>query len=176
MKSDKNNFKRIVTLLLVLLFIAEEEKWVLGGVTENRTTLNSSQKPAITSRATPPQGKINSKFVQYKKIHKKVYSSRIEEIKAQKIYEKTAKENEKHNNRKNETYLRGENDDSDKSYEWKQKHRMGIKKPDSTSTSSSVLPKMLKTRMDTTEIPSEADWSPWCSPIKDQSEHFFFKA
>jgi hypothetical protein len=58
--------------------------------------------------------------------------------------------------------------DTDKSFEWKQKHRMGLKKPENPTNSSSLLPKMLSKRID--KIPDSADWSPWNSPVKDQSK------
>lgn len=80
------------------------------------------------------------------------------------------KESEKINQNPKSTYTTGETSDSDKSYEWKVKHRMGLKKPE-TPPNASVLPKMLKTRMDE-ELPENVDWSPWCSPIKDQSKFF----
>ena len=67
------------------------------------------------------------------------------------------------------TYTKGETSDSDKSYEWKKKHRMGLKKPKNPNNSSSVLPKMLTTR-NGGEIPDSADWSSYCSPVKDQSK------
>lgn len=168
MASNKNNLIRIFITLLVLTFITRNG--ILGGVTtraKNITTLKPPPKPS------PPQGNKNSKFVQYKKTHKKVYASAAEEKLAQKIYEKTQQDNEDHNKMKNSTYQRGENSDTDKSYEWKQKHRMGLKKPENPSTSSSVLPKILQTRMDQIEIPDEADWSSWCTPVKDQSEPKF---
>lgn len=69
------------------------------------------------------------------------------------------------------TYTQGETSDSDKSYEWKQKHRMGLKKPKNPSNASSVLPKMLSTRVGE-GIPDSADWSSYCSPVKDQSKFF----
>lgn len=102
------------------------------------------------------------------KTHKKVYATSAEEKKAQNNYEKTMKENEIHNSDPNKTYTRGETADTDKSYDWKLRHRMGIKKPEKPPQSSSVLPKMLSKRME--EIPESADWSPWDSPVKDQSE------
>jgi C1A family cysteine protease len=67
--------------------------------------------------------------------------------------------------------MRGTTADSDKSYEWKMKNRMGAKRAARSKTAAvaSELPRSLSTRMIDNFLPYTVDWSPWCSPIKDQS-------
>lgn len=102
-----------------------------------------------------------------------MYATSTEESEAQKNFNENLRKHEMHNKKPNVTYTQGETSDSDKSYEWKKKHRMGLKKPKNPSNASSVLPKMLSTRV-AAEIPDSADWSSYCSPIKDQSMFYVY--
>lgn len=116
------------------------------------------------------------KFLTQKK-YKKQYATKEEEDEARKIFYENEKEDQTHNKRANETFTRGTNSYSDKSHEWKENHRMGAKKSARASSGrvSTSLPQRkpaLSARMGDPQaeeiIPDEADWSEYCSPIKDQ--------
>ncbi|KAG5683610.1 hypothetical protein PVAND_012883 [Polypedilum vanderplanki] len=148
-----------------------------------KTTTKTKSKTAKAIKTTTKQIKttttkkmvksqsMDEKFEEYKKKYNKSYQTREEEQQAKANYIQSEKAKEAHNQRKNETYKQSTTEHSDKSYEWKVKNRMGAKKSANSraSKASSKLPNSLSTRMGE-DVPDSVDWSPWCSPIKDQSD------
>jgi Cathepsin propeptide inhibitor domain (I29) len=72
--------------------------------------------------------KKSSGFEQWKKAHKKTYSSKTVEENAAKNYAKNENAINEHNKRKNVTFKRGTNENSDMTYEQKKATKMGAKR------------------------------------------------
>lgn len=72
--------------------------------------------------------KKSSGFEQWKKTNKKTYLSKTDEENAAKNYAKNEKAINEHNKRKNVTFKRGTNENSDMTYEQKKATKMGAKR------------------------------------------------